>query len=115
MKIAIVSDDQVNISHHFGKAHGFVVCSIEDNKVTGKEYRENIGKNTGQCGSCNHAAMINNVKDCDVVISYGMGHGIYADLLDKGIKPIVTDENTIDEALGRFLEGHLKDNVEKLH
>jgi len=115
MKIAIASDDKRTISHHFGRALGFVVFEIEDDRVTRIGYRENIGKNSGECGSCDHQAMINNVKDCEIVISYGMGQRIYADLVESGITPIVTEEKTIDEALNQFLKKQLKNRTDKLH
>jgi len=115
MKIAIASDDKKTISNHFGRALGFVVFDITDGKVISKDYRENIGKNSGECGSCDHQAMINNVKDCEIVISYGMGQRIFSDLIRSGIMPIVTEENTVDEALKQFLRKQLKNRTDKLH
>ena len=115
MKIAIASDDKKTISHHFGKALGFVVFEIENNKVIKQEYKENIGKNNGECGSCNHSTMINNIKDCEVVISYGMGQKIYDDLTKNKIKPIVTEEQNVKIALEQFLKNDLKNITEKLH
>ncbi len=115
MKIAIASDDRKTISHHFGRALGFVVFDIQDGKVVNRDYRQNIGKNTGECGSCDHSAMIKNVRDCEIVISYGMGQRIYADLLNSHITPIVTEENTVDKALEQFLNKQLKNRTDKLH
>ncbi len=115
MKIAIASDDKKTISHHFGKAAGFVVFDIQDGKVVGREYRENVGRNSGECGSCDHAAMIKNIKDCEIVMSYGMGQRIHADLASNNIVPIVTEEKNVDEALNRFLRKQLKNRVDKLH
>jgi predicted Fe-Mo cluster-binding NifX family protein len=115
MKIAIASDDKKSISHHFGKALGFVIFDIKNNKIVSNEYRENIGKNSGECGSCNHSSMINNIKDCEVVISYGMGQGIYLDLLQNKIKPVVTEEDNVEEALNKFLKNQLVNRKDKLH
>ena len=115
MKIAIASDDKNLISHHFGKALGFVVFDIQNNKIVSKSYRENIGKNSGECGSCNHSTMINNIKDCEVVISYGMGQRIYADLINNKIKPIVTEEDNVEDALKKYLKNKLINREDKLH
>lgn len=115
MKIAVASDDKKTISHHFGKALGFVVFDIRDGKAAGRDYRENVGRNSGECGSCNHAAMIENIKDCEVVISYGMGQRIHDDLMGNNIVPLVTEEKNVDEALNRFLRKQLKNRVDKLH
>ncbi|MFA6089212.1 MAG: NifB/NifX family molybdenum-iron cluster-binding protein [Candidatus Woesearchaeota archaeon] len=115
MKIAVASDDKVNISHHFGKAIGFSVFEIKDGKIIHEEYRENIGKNKGECGTCDHGAMINNIKDCDSVISYGMGQKIFNDLTNNNIKAIVTEENSVKEAVDKFIHETLKNRTDKLH
>ena len=115
MKIAIASDDKKTISHHFGRALGFVVFNIQNGKAVNREYKENVGKSSGECGSCDHSAMIKNVKDCEIVISYGMGQRIYDDLISSNITPIVTEEKTVDEALNQFLKKQLKNRIDKLH
>lgn len=115
MKIAVASDDRINISHHFGSAIGFEIFEINDSKIISQEYRENVGKNTGECGSCNHDIMIQNIKDCKVVISYGMGKRIYHDLTKNNIQAVVTDEITIKDAIDRFINNELKNRLEKLH
>jgi len=103
------------ISHHFGRALGFVVFEIQNKKAVSREYRGNTGKSSGECGSCDHSAMIKNIKDCDVVISYGMGQRIYTDLMNDSITPIITEEKTVDEALNQFLKKKLKNCLNKLH
>jgi predicted Fe-Mo cluster-binding NifX family protein len=115
MKVAIASDDQKTISHHFGRAAGFVVYEIKDGKAGGSEYRQNIGKSKGECGTCDHGAMIKNVADCKFVISHGMGQSIYNDLTAKGIIPLVTDEDSVDTALEKFMGESLINRLDRLH
>ncbi len=115
MKIAVASDDGTTISHHFGRALGFVVFDLEGNELSGREHRQNKGKHSGDCGSCDHATMIGNISDCKYVICYGMGRRIYDDLLQAKITPIVTEEELVDKAVERFLSGALEDRPEKLH
>lgn len=115
MKIAIASDDKINISHHFGRALGFVIFELNNEKVTNQVYRENNGKSNGECGSCDHGTMINNIKDCKVVISYGMGQRIYQDLINNKIIPVVTEEHTVKSALDKFMKNSLKNRTDKLH
>ena len=115
MKIAVASDDQKTISEHFGRACGFMVFEIENNTILKQEYRENLGKSTGECHSCNHDTMIKNIKDCDVVICYGMGQRIYDDLLKNNISAIVTDERTVNEAVNQYLKHKLNNRLDKLH
>ncbi|MGV8172241.1 MAG: NifB/NifX family molybdenum-iron cluster-binding protein [Candidatus Woesearchaeota archaeon] len=115
MKIAIASDDKITISHHFGKAAGFSVFETVNNKIIKEDYRLNVGKNSGECGSCNHQMMINNIKDCEYVISYGMGRRIYDDLTANNIKAVVTEEKNVKDALKKFMENTLKNRIDKLH
>jgi predicted Fe-Mo cluster-binding NifX family protein len=115
IKIAIASDDKKSISHHFGRALGFVIYTLENNNLLNEEYRENIGKNKGNCGTCDHQAMIENVKDCKYVISHGMGQKIYNDLLKSNIHAIVTEEKTVDDALKKFMDAGLINRIDKLH
>ena len=115
MKIAIATNDRINISHHFGGTFGFEIFEIINNEVVSQEYRENIGKNSGECGSCNHNIMIENIKDCRVIISYGMGKRIYEDLTKNNIQAVVTDEVTIKDAIERYIKNKLKNRLEKLH
>jgi predicted Fe-Mo cluster-binding NifX family protein len=115
MKIAVASDDKKTISHHFGRAVGFIIFEIKKGEIAEKEYRENIGKSTGQCHTCNHSMMINNIKDCESVISHGMGMGIYQDLQSNKIKAIVTDESIAEEAVKKYLSGKLSNRIDRLH
>jgi predicted Fe-Mo cluster-binding NifX family protein len=115
MKVAVASDDKETISHHFGRALGFVVFPVSGGKRGPSEYRENIGKSTGECGSCDHGRMIENIKDCDVVISYGMGRRIYHDLTANKIRAVVTDKENVREAMDSFLRNELENRTDKLH
>lgn len=115
MKIAVASDDRKTISHHFGSASGFEIFEIRNNKIVNQEYRKNIGKNTGECGSCDHDIMIENIRDCAIVISYGMGQRIYADLTKNNIQAVVTDEETVDAAVKRYMKKELENRLNKLH
>jgi predicted Fe-Mo cluster-binding NifX family protein len=115
MKIAIARDDEKTISEHFGRAEGFRIFEIKDGKIVKEEYRKNVGKSDGKCGSCNHAAMITNIKDCQTVISYGMGRRIYQDLTDNKINAAFTEEKTVREALDKFVKSSLKNRTDKLH
>ena len=114
MKIAIASDDQKTISHHFGRAAGFVIVEIKEGKLISRTYKANSARSEGH-GSCDHQAMIGNIKDCKYVISYGMGQKIYDDLEKSKIIPIVTDEIDVDCALDKFLKNNLENRTEKLH
>jgi len=44
-----------------------------------------------------------------------MGAGAYASMRERGIRPIVTDVQDVDEAALAYAAGTLVDHVEKLH
>ncbi len=115
MKVAIASDDGKMISSHFGRALGFVIFNLDEKRIINQEYRNNLGKSKGECGSCDHATMINNIKDCQVVISYGMGQKIYQDLIKNKISAIVTEEKNVKDAINKFMDFTLKNRLDKLH
>ena len=46
MKIAVISDDEVNISQHFGRAPFYVVLTVEEGKIVGRETRPKAGHHT---------------------------------------------------------------------
>ena len=131
MKIAAISDDEVTISQHFGRAPLYVVVTVEDDKIVGKETRDKSGHHTfaahhpdtvpGErhgydAGSqVRHASMAETIADCQVLLAGGMGWGAYESLKSYNIEPIVTDVKNIDEAVQFYLDGKLKNLMERLH
>lgn len=132
MKIAAVSDDGITISQHFGRARFYVVLTIEDGKVVAREQRDKMGHahfasepheegadprghGYGAGAHGRHVSMAAAIQDCEVLLARGMGAGAYESMQRVGIRPIVTDAPTIDEAAEAFIKGDLVDHTEKLH
>jgi predicted Fe-Mo cluster-binding NifX family protein len=133
MKIAAVTDDGITICSHFGRAQFYEVLSIENGTITKRERRPKAGHHTFAHGDHDHsqahgashgfdAASVNKhnqmaetIKDCQVVLARGMGNGAYQGMLQNNIKPIVTDIQTIDEAVQAVINGTIVDHTEKLH
>lgn len=133
MKIAVVTEDGITISQHFGRAPYYLICSIENNKITVKEKRDKLGhaqfagseEHSHQADARGHgfnpdaqprhANMAAAISDCQVLIARGMGAGAYESMKMAGIQPAITDIPVIDEAIQAYLEGNLIDHVEKLH
>ena len=59
--------------------------------------------------------MFENIRDCDVLVSRGMGRGAYQNLQESGIKPIVTDIANVEVAIQAVLDDTIVDHVENLH
>ncbi len=128
MKIAAVSDDGMAISQHFGRAAYYVVVTIENNQIIAREQREKMGH--AQFGGETHAEsddprghgfdpasqsrhtrMLDAIADCEVLLARGMGAGAYDSMQAVGIRPVVTDIPTIDDAVQAYLDGTLVDHV----
>lgn len=135
MKIAAVSEDGITISQHFGRAPYYVVVTVEDGKGIAKELRDKLGHThfAGEhheehshegdprghgfdsAAQSRHARMAAAIQDCEVLLARGMGAGAYASLSQAGIRPILTDIVTIDEAVQAVLRGDIVDHKERLH
>jgi len=132
MKIACITDDGTTISQHFGHAKYYLVATVEDGKIASRELREKIshaqfvnephhqeipGQPHGMDSDSHnkHLRMSEGITDCEALLCRGMGRGAYESMKTRGIKPIVTDIASIDEAVMAYIEGRIVDQVERLH
>jgi predicted Fe-Mo cluster-binding NifX family protein len=138
MKIAVITDDGLTISQHFGRARYYLVCTIEDNRIVKTEMREKAGHHSfahdhdhahahhdhqnaeqghgfGSDSGRKHAAMIEPIVDCEALLVRGMGRGAYLAVEAANVKPVVTDMADIEQAVKAYLSGDLANHIEKLH
>jgi predicted Fe-Mo cluster-binding NifX family protein len=132
MKIAAITEDGITISQHFGRAPYYMVVTIENGKIVGKEKRDKAGHHTfasqehsetapGErhgydAGSqSRHATMAQTIDDCKVLLAGGMGWGAYESMKSRGIETVVTDVANIDEAIKLYVQSKLPNLMERLH
>ena len=131
MKIAAITEDGITISQHFGRAPLYVVVTVEDGEVTNKETRDKAGHHTFAAhhsdlapgerhgydsgAQTRHASMAEAIADCQVLIAGGMGWGAYESMKSYNIEPVVTDVESIDEAVKLYIEGELINLMDRLH
>lgn len=135
MKIAIACINEQAVSAHFGRAEKYVVYSVEDGQVVNRKilpkpghrqlspegdhqhgHHEGAqGSGFGRKAKCKHELMVENIKDCDVLVAGGMGRGAYQDLQKWGIKPIITDIPDTESAIQAVLADTIIDHTERLH
>jgi predicted Fe-Mo cluster-binding NifX family protein len=132
MKIAVITEDGKTISQHFGRAPYYLVLSVEDGKILERELREKLnhahfanqghgqehaeGSHGTDSDSHNkHIKMSEGITDCEALICGGMGMGAYQSMLARGIKPVVTDIQDIDQAVMDYAAGRIVDRVDRLH
>ena len=132
MKIAAITDDGKVISQHFGRAAYYIVSTVEDGQIVTQELREKIGhthfvdqphadEQPGQPHGMDstshnkHMQMAEAIGDCEALLCRGMGMGAYESMKVCGIRPVVTDIVSIDEAVMAYVQGTIVDLVERLH
>jgi len=132
IKIAVISENGTTISQHFRLAPYYAVFTAEGGKVVKKEKREKAGQHTFAAGRTPDAArgerhsydaaararhddIISDVTDCQVVIAGGMGWGAYESLKRCSIETVITDVESVDEAVKLYLEGKLSNLMERVH
>ncbi len=133
MKIAVITDDGKVISQHFGRANFYAVLTIENGNIIHREMRDKLGHKhfanephehadeSGQrhgfdpASQSRHGQMAETIADCEALLCRGMGAGAYESMKARGIRPIVTDVEAIDDAALAYASGALIDHIEKLH
>lgn len=131
MKIACITDDGRTISAHFGRAPYYMVFTIEEGRITGREMRPKLGHQQFSAQEGGHApdmghgmdaashhrhlSMAQAISDCQVLLCRGMGAGAYQSMQQFGITPIVTDVADMEQAVQAYIAGQLPHHPERLH
>jgi predicted Fe-Mo cluster-binding NifX family protein len=131
MKIAAITDDGKTISQHFGRASYYQVVTVENNQIANRELRDKLGhahfaneeheEQPGQPhgfspgANDRHIRMAQAISDCEVLLCRGMGAGAYQSMQQQGIRPVVTDIASIDEAVMAYVSGTIVDHTDRLH
>jgi len=135
MKIAVVTDDGATVSQHFGRARYYAVLTVEEQRVVGREMLDRSDTllpvdehqphqgltgeidchGAGTAAAAAHLRMVQPIQDCQVLLARGMSWRARECLLSAGIRPILTDTSSLDEAVQAYLDGKILDHVELLH
>jgi predicted Fe-Mo cluster-binding NifX family protein len=126
MRIAVATDDETNVCGHVDKCKYFMVLDIENGQIQKKEIRKNSYTNHHQLTNDNgsnrkkhtkghgnsdfHKLLAEGLKDCDYLVSYGMGKKLMQDLEANSIEPMVTVETNVESAAIKLEMGKLKTN-----
>ncbi len=117
MKIAVTSQNRKTITGHAGKCRKFWVYTIAERAVVSKTLLElPIEQSFHESAhSAAGAATPHPLDDVNVLISGGMGSGLKARLLQKGIQAVATTETDIDAAVAAWLNGSLVEAAPEDH
>jgi len=119
-KIAIATDDKVNISLHLGRCKYFAIYTIAPDKILDRKYIKNTFTHHAIQGSpCDdeilpgesdhsHKELLEALSGCQVVLSGGIGQRLIEDLKGAGVRAyVVADEGIIEDLIQKYLEGEL--------
>ena len=122
MKIAAVSEDGATVAQHFGRAPYYVVVTVEEGRVVGRETRPKVGHREFMGAAAvdpgpeaKHRAMGEAIADCRALLAGGMGSGAFTAMEALGIEPVLTDEPDITAAALRYAAGELPNLAGRLH
>jgi predicted Fe-Mo cluster-binding NifX family protein len=128
VKVAIVTDDGQSVSAHFGRARSYVVITVEEGVIVGREVRPKSAphleggashrdddSHDSPAAHARHDQMIAPITDCTHVITRGMGRGAYERMAAAGIAAIVTDVVDADEAALACADGRIVNHADRLH
>jgi len=119
MKIAIPTDDGINVSAHLGRARYMLVVTLDDGQIADRQLRE-MGSGQQQHDHSHdhhehHHARFQRVADCDMLVGGGMGQPAYERLLSMDLQVIMTDLKRVDDVLQAALQGTLSHNPRRIH
>lgn len=124
-KIAIVTEDGVNVSAHFGRAPYFQVLTIDNGQIVARERREKAfhqgehhehHEHHEHGGHDTHSSgMVGVVRDCVAIIAGGMGSPAYTSIQAANLTPILTDIQEIEQAAQAYAAGTLVNRLERVH
>ncbi len=122
MKIAAVTDDGKTIHSHFGQAPYYEVLTVENKAIVARERRNKPAHQHGPehehhaAGGDTHAqGMAEVIADCQVLIARGMGQPAFQALQAAGIEPILTEKQSIEEAVQAYISGGLMHRTDRIH
>ncbi len=121
-KIAITTDDGETISSHFGQAKYFQIITLDRDRRSASELREKATHQHGQGHEHDEPgavhpgqAMVEAIRDCQVLITGGMGEPALNRAQAVGLQVILTGEKQIDRALEAYQKGQLTSDERRIH
>jgi len=122
-KIAVATNDQKRVTGHIGRCRAFLIYEIDNDKVIGKELRENLFTNHKRGGEHHHhhgegegrhshEHLINGLKDCRYLVSSSGGWRVVEDLKQHNITTLFTEVELIEDAVNKFIMGELKNKTD---
>jgi len=116
VKIAIPTNDGINISAHFGRCREFLIFEAQNGQVKLIETRINAGCQEHGSGSSDgvaehhsHSGFVDVLRDCETVLCGGIGAGAVAALKAGGIPVVLVEAaGSAEQIVAAFQSGALR-------
>lgn len=125
MKIAVSSDDGINVCGHPGRCDKFIIFEVDGQNIVSKNVIDNTFTNhhmehrhqhhgEGHSHQHNsHHSLLKALNGCNALITAGMGHRLVEDLVNNNITPIITNENLAEDAVKKYIAGQINNDLSK--
>ena len=114
MKIAIPTNDGINLSAHFGRCRQFLIFEARNGEVKLIETRMNAGchghgTSDGAAEHPSHSGFVEALRDCETVLCGGIGAGAVEALKAGGITVVLVDATgNAEQIVAAFQAGALR-------
>ena len=114
MKIAIPTNDGINLSAHFGRCRQFLIFEARNGEVKLIETRMNAGchghgSSDGAAEHPGHSGFVEALRDCETVLCGGIGAGAVEALKAAGITVVLVDAaGNAEQIVTAFQSGALR-------
>ena len=107
MKIAIATNDRINVAKRTGQAKEFALIEIENGKVISQKYAANHHEHHDDEEEHEHSHddIVKILKDIDVLLLLNVGGHLKKDLEEGNIKYEKTKLKTLEEVITKWLNG----------
>ena len=114
MKIAIPTNDGINLSAHFGRCRQFLIFEARNGEVKLIETRMNAGchghgSSDGAAEHPSHSGFVEALRDCETVLCSGIGAGAVEALKAGGIAVVLVEAaGSAEQIVTAFHSGALR-------
>jgi predicted Fe-Mo cluster-binding NifX family protein len=114
VKIAIPTNDGINLSAHFGRCRQFLIFEAGNGQVKLVETRMNAGchghgSTDGAAEHPGHSGFVEALRDCETVLCGGIGAGAVEALKSGGISVVLVEATgDAEQIVTAFLSGALR-------
>ena len=119
-KLAFATDDGELIHSHFGRAQYYEIVELGEDGAVSRSRIPKFSPHVTPAPEAlshddRHAGMFQALAGVDVLIARGMGIGAISGATAMGIKVILCDTKSIDEAVLQYQKGELAHNDRRVH